>query len=671
MLLLKEWFTAAELADLALPGMPNSKRGIGLRAEGDGWTDPQREWDAAANPCGQWRERVARGGGIEYHYSLLPADAQAKLVAAHMPAPAMPDPKEQLSAEQAWEWFDTQSEKAREKAAGRLNLLRHVEALTAAGHSLDVAIALAIVEVSRSNPSLKVSPRSVWRWRDQVAGLHKKDWLPALADRHSGGGAAAEIEPEAWELFKADYLRLEAPTLSACYRRVARIAKERGWRLPTEKSFARRIARDISPTILTLARKGQQALKETVKPLKRDRSHFHALEAINGDGHKWDVFVRFDDGTPDGFIGRAVMTTFQDLYSGKVVAWRIDRSENQDVIRLALGDVLEQFGLPAMIWFDNTRAFANKQMTGWVPHRFRFKQREEDARGLCSIAGIEVRWTKPYSGQSKPIERVFRDYAQDIAKHPAFAGAYVGNKPTAKPENYRSKAIPFDEFCRVVSAEIHEWNARTGRRTDVAKGRSFDQVFEESYRQADALIAKPSEAMIRLFRLAADGIRADRKNGTVRLMDNEYWASWLSDYAGRELVVRVDPHNLHDGAHIYDKAGHHLGFAPVTLAAGFNDAEAARRQAKLRGEITKAKKAQLAAIRKLDALDVARALPTSEPAGTPKIDHTVVRHNFRSRGSAALSAKPSASEEWLSREDAELDRRSASILKLVQPSDDI
>src|SRR3546814_11612024 len=71
-------------------------------------------------------------------------------------------------------------------------------------------------------------------------------------------------------------------------------------------------------------------------------------------------------------------------------------------------------------------------------------------------------------GQSKPIERAWRDFCDTIAKHPVFAGAYTGNKPDAKPENYGSHAVPLALFRAVFAREIAGPNAGQGRRTEIA-----------------------------------------------------------------------------------------------------------------------------------------------------------------------------------------------------------
>jgi transposase InsO family protein len=61
----KLWFTAAEIAELKLHGLPSSKRAINDLAGRSGWNETLK--------C---RERVARGGGKEYHITLLPQEAQ-------------------------------------------------------------------------------------------------------------------------------------------------------------------------------------------------------------------------------------------------------------------------------------------------------------------------------------------------------------------------------------------------------------------------------------------------------------------------------------------------------------------------------------------------------------------------------------------------------------------
>ncbi|MBI9074937.1 MAG: hypothetical protein JEZ02_05960 [Desulfatibacillum sp.] len=105
--------------------------------------------------------------------------------------------------------------------------------------------------------------------------------------------AGSRTDPQAWEVFKADYLRQEQPTLSACYVRLEKLAEEHGWEIPSQKTIARRVEREISKPVLVLLRKGQEALLRMFPAQERDKSMIPAGTWWNGDGYKHNVFVHW------------------------------------------------------------------------------------------------------------------------------------------------------------------------------------------------------------------------------------------------------------------------------------------------------------------------------------------------------------------------------------------
>lgn len=603
-MLSREWFSAAELAALALPGMPIHKKNILATASREAWTRPEYEGKF-------WRKRAGRGGGIEFHYSLLPLVAQVKIT-LDFSAPVEADPratrKSDLTRTEMWSWFDRQTEAKKAKARERLDALNMVAQLYSAG--VRKVMAVQQVAVARN-----VAASSIYAWEKSLEDISEADWLPYLAPRHTGRVVEAACSADAWEFLKADYLRAEAPNFEACYRRVRDAAKQHGWSLPSARTLQRKLA-DLPVELVTLTREGVEALKRSYPAQQRDRGVFHALEAVNADGHKWDVFVRW----PDGEILRPMMVALQDLYSGKILSWRVDRSANKEAVRLACGDMIADWGIPDHCWLDNGRDFASKWITGGTPNRYRFKVKDEDPDGLLTLLGIKVHWTTPYHGQSKPIERAFRDFAQDVAKHPRFAGAYTGNTPMAKPENYASKAVPLDVFLATIGEEIAEHNARTGRKSAVANGRSFDTTFEESY--ARAPIRKATEEQRRLWLLAAEAIGVRRQDATITLEGNRYWSEFLLPFAGQKVVARFDPQALHEPLHVYRLDGGYLGAAPCIEAVGFNDVDAAREHARKIGTFQKATKALKAAEVKLTIQEVAAQM--ADPLAPPAAPETKV-----------------------------------------------
>ena len=552
----------------------------------------------------------------EIHAALLRAQASVTAAASSATAPSVAPPPPSLARgprlvliAELWARFERKP--AKQKNEARKSLAAIHAALAMIGNG--VARRRAFVEAAAAHG---ISSASLYRWYRDVRAYDRADWLALLVSGHAGRTVTAECSPEAWEYFKADYLRNEAPAAERVHERLARAAAEHGWTFPSVATFVRRIKREIPRPVLVLARQGVDALKRTYPAQERDRSMFRALEAVNADGHKFDVFVKW----PDGEIVRPMMVAWQDLYSGKLPAYRVDKTENSDAVRLSFGDLVEHHGIPEHAYLDNGRAWASKWMTGGMANRYRFKVKDEEPLGLLTalIGKDNVHWTTPYHGQAKPIERAFRDLCESVAKHPAFAGAYTGNKPDAKPENYGSRAVPIDLFLTVLAQEIAAHNARKGRRSAVCQGRSFDETFNESY--ARGPVKKATAEQRRLWLLAAE-VSSAKTNGEITLATdrrNRYWSAELADHAGRDLTVRFDPQAMHDKVYVYTHDGRFICEAKCIEAAGFNDTEAAREHSRARNQFKRAARDMLTAERKMDAVEAAKLLPGVAPGELPQ-----------------------------------------------------
>jgi putative transposase len=567
-----------------------------------------------------YTETSGRGGKRRIYALIdLPEKVQGAVLIQHAPkaepATRVHTKKRQLSPERIasiWQRYERVKQPLKDTAAQRLKAIHAVEALVNNGMPMMEARALVAEQLERDGASA-ANTASIARWQKLCEGAHRSDWLALLVPQFSGRTTTAEIHPAAWAIFKADWLRLEQPSAESCYRRLQRVAKVNpDWpELPCIRTFKRKIEREIPRGARILAREGNEALMKTFPAQERDRSVFAALDGVNADGHMFDVGVRF----PDGSTGRPILVGFQDLGFGKILSWRIGQSESSDLVRLAFCDLVEQFGIPRKCWLDNGRAFASKFLTGGTPNRYRFKVREEDPVGIITGLGVEVHWATPYHGQAKPIERAWRDFCDTIAKHPAFAGAYLGNCVANKPENYGSRVIEWDAFERVVTEEIHAHNAREGRRAKVCAGRSFDQVFNASYQTTE--IRKASPEQLRTLLLAAEAVSASRVDGSVHVAGNRYWCDALSAHAGRKVVLRFDPMALHAGVHCYALDNSYIGYADCIASVGFADTNAAREHAQARKHYRKATRQVLDAERRMDAASVAAQLPPIFADETP------------------------------------------------------
>ncbi|WP_027237268.1 transposase domain-containing protein [Leisingera caerulea] len=561
----QEWWSAADIAAARLPGLPGSVRGVNAYAEREGWKDNQEAL----------KRRPGRGGGLFFHWSLLPLEARLKLFEQGVKAPAEPPDRTT-----AWLAYEKLSDAAKAEGQRRLDALNKVELLHSSGTTQVQAVAIIAAEVS-------VSPRTVYNWMELAEGVAAEDRLAYLAPQPPRKRVRKEDRTQYkpfMDWLKSAYLRLEGPDFAPSYRSAVKIAEREGWPYPIQKTAKRWLDAEVQRTTQAYLRQGVKGLMRCFPAQIRDRTGLHAMEAVNADCHKIDVFVKW----PDGTVNRPQIVVFQDLYSGKFLSWRVDHDPNKVMVMAAFGEMVDTWGIPKRCLFDNGHEFANKWMTAGAPTRFRFKIREDDPVGVLPLLGIKMHWANLASGQSKPIERGFGDVAKVIAKDPRFAGAYVGNRPTAKPENYGSRAINAAEFLEVFEEGIEEHNARTGRRSDTAKGRSFDETFAESY--ASAPVLKATEEQRNLWLMGQDTAKLHKHNGSLTFHGNVYHCDWMSQEANRKIVVRFDPEDLHSGVHIYGPEGGYLGFAECQQKIGFFDLEGARATAKRKRQIAKAEK---------------------------------------------------------------------------------
>lgn len=623
----QEWWTAEEIAAEGLPDLPASKRGVNLLADRLLWR---------GNPV-LARRRDGKGGGWEYSWQLFPDRARRKLLQAAASVAAMPEAPARQSRDEAWTWYEGLPQDVKSKAESRLRIIQQVEAMEIVqGRGRH----LAVVDVARVSG---VGARTVWTWFQMIEGVRLDDRLPYLAPRNRAAAdrqRSKDCDPEFFAVIKADYLRLEAPPFTDCYRRSVRIAKAKGWDILPERTMRRRLDATVSAATQLLARKGIDAVKRMYPTQVRDKTALVALEAVNADFHKFDVFVKWP--APKGEqpqIVRPQMVAFQDIYSGRILAWRLDLTPNSTAVLLAAGDMIETWGIPQHILLDNGREFAAKAITGGAATRFRFKVKEDDIPGLFTGLGCTIHWATPYSGQSKPIERAFRDMCSAIAKDPRFAGAYVGNTIANKPENYGSRAVELEEFLAVLAEGIEEHNTRQGRRSEVAWGRSFAEVFAESYETAP--IRKATEAQRRLWLLGAEGLRADSNSGRIKFHGNEFWEPWMNEIAGQRVIIRFDPAELWSGLHVYSADNAYLGHAPCLVKAGFFDMDEARAHGRARAAWLKAEKAALEAQRRMTAAEVGRILDDLTITPAPALEAKVVKGAF-GKGKGIPEARPTA-----------------------------
>ena len=231
------------------------------------------------------------------------------------------------SSEALWQWYARRPQNIKAEAARRLVWMHRLDAIQDGA-----PITQVVREIAASDAAAPSLP-TLLRWWAKVKDQPRADWLALLAPSYPGRQTSAECSPQAWDFFIGEYLSRRQTSAALCYERTQRAAEEHGWSLPSLKTMQRRIQQELSNGALTLARRGPEALRDTYSILHRDPRTFHAGEMVSGDGLKFDsLYVRW----PDGEILNTTTAWFwQDGYSNKLLAYRVDKTENADLFRLA------------------------------------------------------------------------------------------------------------------------------------------------------------------------------------------------------------------------------------------------------------------------------------------------------------------------------------------------
>lgn len=644
------FITAGDI--VGLPGLPGSIQGA---------RKALRKWATRSNAM----KRKASGSvAVEYDINCLPESVRAALLLSRGCVETsrgiikLNRPQPQTAAEydrvQLWQCWERASEAQRERAKKWLNAVTLAAELIDANISVQTAFNSVASELNINATTL----------RDRYYGAQafdRKDWAPVMLDKRAGKQVTvkkAEYDESAWDFLLADYLRNEAPTLFKCYERLQLAAKEHGWRIPTYKTALRRINK-LDKAMVVACREGEHALMRLLPAQQRTIADLATLQWINGDGYQHNVFVKWFNGE----IVRPKTWFWQDVKTRRIIGWRCDMTENMDSIRLSFMDVIKKYGIPEdfHITIDNTRAAANKWLTGGVKNRYRFKVREDDPKGLFVVIGGNIHWTSVVAGkgwgQAKPVERAFGVGGMEeyIDKHPALAGAYTGPNPQAKPENYASRAVDAELFLQTIAEGVAMFNARIGRDTEMCEGRySFDQVFERDF--PNTIVRKPTEEQLRMFLLPAEAVTVKfngeftlHAGGSLLNQKNRYHNAALMGISPRKVVVRFDPQNLHGDVYCYTLDGRFLCAASCIEKVGFGDTQAAREHGLAKKQLRKATKALVKATIKKDALEVSELMPRLTGPEPPE---SRVVGIYRPVGNTVIVQQPDTEDDY----DEEMER---------------
>ncbi len=367
---LPQQLTLSEIADLnGISRQAANKRRV------------SRKWKPAANL------RRGRGGAVVYAVADLDAETRETALAEwqrreeERNAPVL-TPEERETERQRLDFlaeqFARKPEKARQRAQRRLALLLEALELSEGGMGLIQAF-----KFTAKNNGLNWANLRNWYYgtnrKPGVKDIPRVEWIYALVDLYAGRRPFAEWTEEAHDFFFSLYLHKKAPDASECFRRMTEAAELHDWKYPSQRTVYRQI-KSKPQHQLAFMRGKDKDFRNVMPPQQRDHTCFTAGEAINYDAVFLDIWTRFKDGE---LVERPALLAGQDIFSSKAVAYRMGKMECADLYALTIYDTLKDVCRPDHIWTDNTRAAANKFITGTNSNRHRFHNKLDDA--LCGM----------------------------------------------------------------------------------------------------------------------------------------------------------------------------------------------------------------------------------------------------------------------------------------------
>jgi len=536
--------------------------------------------------------------------SALPPLAQARYLAKNLPdVPGgwqLEDQRE-LSDEEAkvlWEFFEGTTKPRKQQAYKDTEACLAWQAMKAQG----IHFSEALIQIRQE---FGLGKSALYEKINRIKGHDPMHWPALLVGQWRGENVRrAEWPNQAWQFFLQNVLT-PGCSIRTAWHRTKRHAEKQGWpAIPcydTAKSDFRKLPHDV----VTLVKEGETALK--VKSPTAIRDYDFPLHTVwSMDGRRMDLIVKDTKGKY-GQVGRVFrpwIYAFLEVRSRMILGYALGSNLDADLVRSAFLDSIKTTEriVPRSVQPDNGMETAAKEITGGAPWRRRGKVMDDEIIGLFPMLGIEVDWATVAHGQTKPVERAFGTLAQRVETRPEFRGAYCGNSPNTRPEEWAAEnAIPIELVETALKVEIADYH-RTIHRGNGMNGKSPLQVYTEKINALGVSSRRISEPLLRICTYSAAPITI-RRDASFTILGAVYWSEGTTKLLpGKGYYARYNPHDLSSIVYIYRKEKCLCEATRKELTA-FNDKAAGKEIMRKRATYTKAVKQHAKALQDLAGSD--------------------------------------------------------------------
>lgn len=589
----KTHYSAAELAGMALPGLPNTRQAFEIRAE-------KQQWN--------FIEVKSRGrNGIRREYA-PPAEVleaiktkAAQALVATVPAPTLPKRQiEQLPL--------VATEAQNLKADARKGVLLALELLMQrSGYAMKKA-ARVLIEMARKGEASEQLVNMLKAARDE-RGRPSPDGLPSVrsvlrfVDYQVNGSLVPkkrkrEMTVPMWApAFMACYQRPEKPTVEHAYREFCKQPDVVALGDVPSIWQVRRFLGKVGNVTLEMGRMGEREIKALKPFIRRGFENLLPTDIYSADGHTFDAEVQHPlHGRPF----RPEITTVVDIATRRATGWSVGLAESAFAVVDALRHAALNGGIPAVFYVDNGSGYKNELMN-------------DVATGLMARLGVEMINSLPYNSQARGvIERLHQTIWVNAAKEvPGYIGRDMDRQAKLNVFKLSRQAIAkqgeaiamplmgwetFVEFCQ---DKVEQYNNRPHRSlpkiTDPQNGRRRHMTPNEAWALAVQNGFAPhtvaDDEVRPLFRPQV--LRVVRRC-EIEVFGNRYFTRALEEFHGEQLRVGYD---IHDPAKVwvYDDEGRFIctadldankrDYMPKSVIERARDKRAAGREKRLEAKL--------------------------------------------------------------------------------------
>jgi len=504
-----------------------------------------------------WREAPGLGGGqqrvIQIALSSLPMPAQREYFEANRPAltavqldPLLVD----LDVRECLpDW-------ARDRADERQRILRDFDRYYAdrwRERHLKEALEAWCADKEYSAITL-------YRWRRD----HARDGYAGLVPEYGNrAGFAVLSDAEKGEIRRI--YCIEGLTVQRAWERVDNLAKAAGEDSPSYTTV-NNYCRSVECRRARAYYRGAKHFERLYDPaLRMDYDELRPLDVAMADHHRCDNFVvtSFKNGTPR--VVRPYLTIWGDAKSRLILGWRISICPNHLTIAGAFADMTLNFGVPRRVKFDWGKDFLSRYFIAGCEHpKHPLSRREKELPGLFATLNIQFTAVKPYHGQSKVIERWFKEVVKNFAKRwPSYCGKDSASRPEQcaalcaaaekqlKETGHTDLLPTLDEYTAAFDRWVNEeWHVLPQQRAAGMHGRSPLQVWNEEIDDRQ-VVKMPAERM--KYLLMKSGRVTVVRDG-IRMFNTSFWCDEVAGDVGRKCIARWDPDDLSELL-LYDDDG--------------------------------------------------------------------------------------------------------------------